>query len=129
MAKKPTFTNEELKMPEEAFGSSGPLPQSSHFGIVLGALILILTTILIGLYVWAKTLQGNMALVEQIPESSRPTAEENNEPESTNAEADVQVLETQSTSDELGPIEADLESTNTETFEAEINAIDAELEE
>ena len=56
------------------------------------------------------------------------TAEENNEPESTTADAQVQALETVSTSNEIEAIEADIESTDLDELDAELEAIDAELD-
>lgn len=121
----PVVPEDQLKMPEQAFGTSknaGP----SVLGPVLAVLIVILVLLLGGLYLWGTTLQiGDPTYT---PPAERPTAEENNEPESTTAEADVQALETVSTSDEIEAIEADLESTNLDALDAELNDIDAELE-
>lgn len=57
----------------------------------------------------------------------RPTPEMNKEPESPTAYAQVDSLNTISTSDELGAIEADLESTNLDSLLFETIAIEAEL--
>ncbi len=64
-------------------------------------------------------------ITEEIP--LRPTADTNQEPESATAYAQVDSLNTMSTSDELGAIEADLESTNLDSLTREMNAIQAEL--
>lgn len=125
---KRSFSKEELKMPEENFGMSRQQVPTSYFGLLLGILIVFLACILVGLYLWAQMLQKNTAPVV-IDESPRPTAEENNEPESTNAEADVQVFETLSTSDEISAIEADLDSTNTDTFDSDLTAIEEAIAE
>lgn len=125
--KKNTFSKDELKMPEERFGVTESHEKTSYVGIILGVLIVVLMLILAGLYMWSQLLQNQSpAVVPQ--ESARPTAEQNNEPESTNAEADVQVLQTMSTSDEISTIESDLDSTNLDGIDAELTAIDAELD-
>lgn len=116
-----------MKMPQERFGATLQEKTHSYMGIIIAILIILLLGILGGLYLWAQNLQQNAQLSEVIEENVRPTAEENNEPESNNAEAAVQVLETVSNSDELYAIEADLESTQVEGFEADVNAIDAAL--
>ena len=121
---EPNIPPEELKMPEESFGaaeSKGP----SILGPILAVLIVVLILLLGGLYLWGTTLNiSEPAYTEPI---ERPTPEENNEPESTTAEADVQVLETVSTSDELSAIEADLESTTIDELDT-LNQIDAEFD-
>lgn len=93
----------------------------SHVGPILGVLIVVLVLILGGLYLWGSMIADNEngALVERtIP---------NNEPETTRAQADGQIMGTVSSSDELGAIEADLESTNLNDLDTELNQIDAEM--
>ncbi len=90
----------------------------ARIGAVLGVLILILVLILGGLFLW-----GSM-LAEK--EDALP-AIENNEPETPRAEADAQILETVSTSDELDAINADLESTNLDSIDSDLQAIDNEF--
>lgn len=119
-------TDEEFKMPEEKFGITNVEEAPSHLGVILGILIVVLSLILGGLYLWSTTFQTQP--VAETPIVERPTEEENNEPESTNAEADVQVLETLSTSDEIAALEADIESTNLDELDAELQAIEAELD-
>ena len=114
----------KMKMPEDPIGGA-PDTQLSVLGPILAVLIILLVLLLGGLYLWSNTLQD--PLPEPVP-VERPTAEENNEPESNNAEAEVQTLETVSTSDEISAIEADLDSTNLDELDAELNAIDAELD-
>lgn len=119
--------NGEMKMPEESFGNLGTKESTSYLGMVLGILIVVLILILGGLYIWGETIQKQLSPSTEV-QVERPTAEENNEPESTNAEADVEILETTSTSDEITSIEADLGSTNLDTLDSDLTAIDAELE-
>ncbi len=108
---------EKMKMP------SAPLTEShhSHLGPILGILILILVLILAGLYLWGGVLSKEKLEMEQ-----RQII--NNEPETPRAEADVQILNTTSPSDELDMIDADLDGTNLDSLESELNTIDAELE-
>lgn len=126
MSPKTTFSKDELKMPQEHFGVVEE--HSSHLGIILGILIVFLMLLLAGLYVWGVYLQEQQSAPVLPPTVERPTAEENNEPESTNAEADVDTITAISTSDEMGPIESDLNSTTIlPTLDADISAIGAEL--
>lgn len=122
-----TIDESEIKMPEQQFGMfAKELHHGPSLKVTLALLIGLLVLILVGLFLWGETLKET---TPSIPNTSvRPTAEENDEPESNNAEADTQVLETVSNSDELAAIEADIGSTNLDTLDAEFNAIDAELE-
>jgi flagellar basal body-associated protein FliL len=125
---EPTVSDSEMKMPEEHFGTTANADKNTtHLGIILGILIVLLVLILGGLYLWGTTLQ-NVSEVQVAPDVERPSAEENNEPESTTADAQVQALETVSTSNEIDAIEADIESTNLDELDAELEAIDAEME-
>ncbi len=93
----------------------------------MGVLITLLIIILAGLYVWGKMLSEQIVPANPTTEIERPTAEENNEPESTNAEAEVETLDALSTSDEISAIEADLRATDATNMDAEITAVEAEL--
>ncbi len=123
----PDFSNEEMKMPETAMVQNQSQDSSS---IINGPLLLILAVLLIiilgGMYYWFSTM--NLSDAPQPAPTTRPSIEENNEPESTTAEAQVETMQAVSTSDELTAIEADLEATNLESLDAELEAIDAELE-
>lgn len=122
---EPTFEGEEMKMPE----STGPQtaeerPESTVInGPLLIILAVLLITILGGMYYWLSTLTPTPA-----PEVMRPTAEENNEPESTTAEAQADMMGVVSPSDEIEAIEADLDATNLDSLDAELQAIDAEID-
>jgi hypothetical protein len=63
-----------------------------------------------------------------IQNNARPTAEQNNEPESSTAEARTEIMNVVSTSDELSTIEADAKSTNLEDLNSEISPIETELD-
>lgn len=95
---------------------------ASITGVVIGVLIVALVVILIGLYMWGKMIRENSIIetpqMRQIP---------NNEPETPRAEADIQALNTYSSSDELDIIEADLENTSLE-FDQEMNQMEAALD-
>lgn len=118
----PNEDQDSLEVDSEIIVDSHP----SHFGLIIGLLIVILTMILIGLYVWSQMMVSAPVNPPITPE--RPTAEENNEPESTTAEAQTEVLEVVSTSDEISLIEADLEATDLDSLDTELNAIEAELD-
>lgn len=120
-----TISDEELKMPDEPFLKSDFTEKTPHsyLGVILAVLIVILCILLGGLYLWSTTLTTAPA-TESV---TRPTAENNNEPESTNAEADVETTQAVSTSNDLGVIEADLESTNLTELDSGLADIDSEL--
>lgn len=101
---------------------SAPLTEShhSHIGPVLGVLVIILILVLAGLYLW-----GGMLSKEQVEVEQRQII--NNEPETPRAEADVQIMNTMSPSDEIEAIEADLDGTHLDSIGDELNTIDAEL--
>lgn len=124
----PHFENEEMKMPENMI----PLPvETKSDNVITGPLLIVLATLLVlilgGMYYWFITISSQTEPLPT-PTTERPTAEQNNEPESTTAEAQTKTIETTSPSDEIIAIEADLESTDFENLDAELNTIDAELE-
>jgi ABC-type Na+ efflux pump permease subunit len=124
---EPVISDTEMKMPEESFGAASETSdRTTHLGIILGILIVLLVLILGGLYLWGSTLQTTPTAT--VPNIQRPTVEENNEPESTNAEAEVETLGALSTSNEINAIAADIESTNLDDLDAEMEAIEAELD-
>lgn len=91
----------------------------SHLGPILGVLIIMLVLILGGLYLW-----GGMLSKEAV-ETEQPAV--NNEPETPRAEADMEIMGTVSSSDELSAIEADVESTNLDSLDSDLTAAEAEL--
>ena len=95
------------------------------FGPLLWLMILLLLIILVGMFFWYNTLQQT---VEQDPRPARPTAEQNREPESRNAQTDVMILQTLSTSDTLEVLKNDLDNTNLSNLTSELEIIDRELE-
>ncbi|MCA9355550.1 hypothetical protein KC865_03300 [Candidatus Kaiserbacteria bacterium] len=125
----PDFEGEKMKMPENSDTRPAPEEEEST-GVINGPLLFGLAVLLIailgGMYYWFASL--TVSNEEEMPVIDRPTAEENNEPESTTAEAQVETLQAVSTSDEIEAIEADLEATNLDSLDAELNAIDAEIE-
>jgi flagellar basal body-associated protein FliL len=102
-------------------------PESVANGPILVLLIVLLISVLGGMYYWFTLMQKNSTTPIIVP-SLRPTPEMNNEPESTTAEAQVEALEIVSTSDEVPAIEADIENTDLNSLDAELDAIEAELE-
>ena len=114
-------------MPEEEFGISLESQQkASNLGIILSILIAVLVLLLIGLYVWGNALR-DATEAPTIPDFTRPTAAENNEPESTRAEAETDNLGTLSNSDSIEAIEADLNSTDVDDLDSGLNTIEAEI--
>ncbi len=124
---EPVIADAEMKVPEEAMRVSHVGGDQATLPIVLGVIIVLLVLVLAGLYLWGTTLQGT-PMPEEAAEVMRPTPEENNEPESETADAQVQALETMSTSNSLEAIEADVESTNLDAIDAELGAIEAEFD-
>lgn len=126
MALEPNFEGEKMKLPEDNEQySNTENPKTKNSPWVLILLFILLTLILAGLIYWYY-------LATQIPESIsnpiRPTAEMNQEPETTNAVAEVESFGAMSTSDEISTIEADLVSTNLDNLETELLQIETELE-
>ena len=94
-------------------------------GPILILLVVLLIAILGGMYRWFVILNND---VPTINAGLRPTALENDEPESTTAEARVEAMGVVSNSDEIPAIEADIESTDLDSMESELDAIEAELD-
>lgn len=120
---QPVIPDSEMKFPTQMPGQQDPTEE--HRGmiiIILGAALIIL---LVGLFLWYRASQ--MPVPTSLPEATRPTAEMNNEPESTTAEAQTESFGALSTSDEIDAIEADLESTNLESLDSELLQIETEL--
>jgi cell division protein FtsN len=115
-----------MKMPENTIFRTNAQSRSSS--VVNGPLLVTLAALLIlilgGMYYWLTALNAPAPVA---PAVERPTAVQNNEPESTTAEAQTETSQAVSTSDELPAIEADLEATNLESMETEMEAIDAEM--
>jgi hypothetical protein len=94
-------------------------------GPILILLVVLLLAILGGMYRWFVILNNDVPIISA---GLRPSAEENNEPESTTAEARVEAMGVVSSSDEIPAIEADIESTDLDSMESELDAIEAELD-
>lgn len=116
-----------MKMPESDIveGGVSHMTGRSHFGVVIALLVVLLIAILAGLYYWYSAILSQPMTIED--PAMRPTAEENNEPESTGAEAQADSMNVVSTSDELSAIEADLESTDLNSLDTEMGSIDTEM--
>lgn len=121
----PRFTREEMKLPQNSVVEKNTETHSAATGPIIVLLAVLLLVVFGAMYYWFTLL--NVAPAES-PTITRPTAEQNNEPESTTAEAQTESYGVVSSSDELSAIEADLESTNMDSLDAELQAIDAELE-
>ncbi len=122
----PNFEGEKMKMPENTdLPPEETKSKSVINGPVLGMLTLLLILILGGMYYWFFTINKSP---EIIPPSDRPTAEENNEPESNTAEAQVKINDVSGSSDEIGTLEADLDSTIIDTNITDLDIIDNEIE-
>jgi cytoskeletal protein RodZ len=122
----PNFESEEMKMPENNnVGEVAQEESSLITGPLLFTFVIVLVVILGGLFFWFTSINE----VEIVPTpTERPTAEENNEPESTTAEAQTDTMLVTSTSDEIDAIVADIEATELEGLDAELEAIEAELD-
>jgi flagellar basal body-associated protein FliL len=124
---EPVVPDVEMKMPEGTSIESDSGAGTKQLGIILGVLIVLLALILGGLYLWGSSI--NIEIPEPAPEVAQPAPAENNEPESTIDETQIQALDTVSTSDEISAIEADIENTDLDELDAELDAIDAEFQE
>ena len=101
-------------------------PESVTNGPILILLVVLLVSVLGGMYYWFTVARNNTPVIS--PSGLRPSASQNNEPESTTAEAQVEAMGVVSTSDEIPAIEADVESTNLDSLDSELNAIEAEID-
>jgi flagellar basal body-associated protein FliL len=123
---EPNFDGEEMRMPTVQAGR--PIETTASTSIIslpiIILLVLILAAILGGFYYWYTLVMKEAAAV---PVATRPTVEQNNEPESTTAEARTATTDVVSTSDELSSIRADVDSTHLEDLDNEIPAIESEL--
>ena len=130
-AQAPDLSNEEMKMPENMGTHSVQKAPAAKpvSGVIIAILAVLLIFILAGMYYWFSQLTNQIAPAAPVaPAAERPTAEENNEPESTTAKAAVETQAALSTSDEISAIEADIAATDLESLDAELSAIDAELD-
>ncbi len=123
---EPNFEGAAMRMPTSSKSKKIEVPKNDKVlsAPIIILLFLILVAILAGLFYWYLL----VAKPEAIPAQLRPTALQNNEPESTTAEARTEVMDVVSTSDELSTIKADLESTYLGDLTAEVNPIKAELD-
>ena len=117
MNKTPITSEHELTQPVHT--------ESVANGPILVLLVILLLAILGGMYRWFVLLDND---IPTIPAGLRPTAEQNNEPESASAEARVEAMGVVSNSNEIPAIEADIESTELDSLESDLNAIEAELD-
>jgi cytoskeletal protein RodZ len=122
---EPNFEGEVMKIPSTAIPKSEPVKNTSLVnGQILLLLLAILVALLGGIYYWYTILMSTPVLET----STRPSVEENNEPESQTAEARTSATDVVSTSDELDAIAADLQSTEFTTFNETLTAVETELQ-
>jgi hypothetical protein len=94
----------------------------AHVGPLLGILVIVVVLIFSGLYLW-----GAMLGKESGTREFTPRTLPNNEPETTRAVTDQDILKTMSPSNEIDALYADIESTNLDTLDSELDQIEAEL--
>jgi hypothetical protein len=123
---EPNFEGEAMHMPTSKISlpAEDTAPRLLTAPIIV-LLFLILVAILAGFYYWYTIVMSEQVVTEV---TTRPTDEQNNEPESTTAEARTGLMDVVSTSDELDAIAADAQSTNLEDLTTEITAIEADLD-
>jgi len=101
-------TGEQIQM--------SPAPQDEKsIGPAIGVIIIILALVLGGLYFWGQT------------ETNRTQNIEGQEA-SADAQAEIQLLQSQGESDDLDSIEADLNNTDFSGLGSEMNSIETESE-
>ena len=91
-------------------------PKSSSVGPFIGIIIVILVIILGGLYFWGQRVEKNAD--ESILTGEDTVTEDNS----------VEILETQSSSDEIADIEEDLNTTDLENLDRELQSIESDLD-
>lgn len=94
----------------------------AHVGPLLGILVIVIVLIFSGLYLW-----GAMLGKESGTREFTPRTLPNNEPETTRAVTDQDILKTMSSSNELDALYADIESTNLDSLDSELDQVEAEL--
>jgi hypothetical protein len=119
----PTFDPSELKMPNGQ-AAAALRNDEKKIGLIILLLVIALGLILVGLFLWYKA--AFAPAVAPVSEE-RFVPDMPNEPEMPNAEADIQRLETVSTSNDTAAIEADLLSTDLSTLDSEMLSIENEL--
>lgn len=122
---EPNFEGEEMKLPTSSTIRT-PVVEKNQSLLTLPIIILlflILVAILAGLYYWYVL----VTKPEMIDTLLRPTIEQNNEPESTTAEARTGTTDVVSTSDEIDALKADLDSTQFEDIDTLVAPIESEL--
>ncbi len=121
---EPNFEGEEMKVPSSM---QAVAPQPTNASLVSGPILILLFAILLallgGIYYWYTILMSQPIVAP----ATRPTAEMNNEPESTTAEARTGATDVVSTSDELDAIQADIESTRFDDIDDGFTAVENEL--
>jgi hypothetical protein len=124
---EPNFEGEEMHLPTGRISQPVSVAENPRFltAPIIVLLFLILVAILAGFYYWYMIVMSEQVVIET---GSRPSDEQNNEPESTTAEARTSLMDVVSTSDELDAIAADAQSTNLEDLTNETTAIEAELD-
>jgi hypothetical protein len=121
---EPNFEGEEMKVPSSMKAAAAePVSTSLVSGPILILLFAILLALLGGIYYWYTILMSETVTAP----ATRPTAEMNNEPESTTAEARTGATDVVSTSDELDAIQADIESTRFDDIDDGFTAVENEL--
>jgi cytoskeletal protein RodZ len=101
------------QIPKDALKFPSATPEHPHtFKWLLVALVFVLAAILIALVAWLFLLQDEPAPAPT-PLTERPSAEANNEPESTTAEVAAETQQTMSPSTNIESIETDINSTQT----------------
>lgn len=121
---EPNFDGEEMHIPATM---KVVAPQSTNASLISGPILIHLFAILLallgGIYYWYTILMSQPV----VPPATRPTAEMNNEPESTTAEARTGATDVVSTSDELDALQADIESTRFDDIDDGFTAVENEL--
>jgi hypothetical protein len=116
----PEISKDELTFPADTPSVDRP----NTFRGVLIALIFVLVAILIDLLSWFFLLQDNRSALPPLVTDQRPTAEENNEPESATAEVITETQQVMSPSTEIDSIENDINSTQ----DIDLNPLFADIE-
>ncbi len=124
---EPNFEGETMHLPTARVSQADAVVEAPRLLTVpiIVLLFLILVAVLAGFYYWYMIVMSQQVVT---PTTDRPTAEQNNEPESTTAEARTNLMNVVSTSDELEAIAADATSTNLDDLTTETTAIEAELD-
>ena len=119
----PQMSADQMKQPTTSAFGQHDHESPSHLGIILGILVVVLISIVGGLYLWGSDMFENEP--PQASESTNPPANPNPVDSIIDESVDLSGL---SESDDINFILADLETVDLDSIDAELGAVTAALD-